>query len=241
MLKQRLNCPVYYLLLLVIVMSYVAASLLPVSETFRGIASAPGTAALLGVFVQLMRDHWAYERAQELQRQRQDHAIAIASHMAAVTFDKQVAFCEAYVAELHEGLSDLFATGPTARALALADELRQIRTRFSAWISAEIEERLLPFERALRKIGAPARVLDAYPPGDARTKIVKEMFDTFGVLIGIHTPADDAQAQITAPQVVDYIREVLGIRELTRLRSTAVKKAAERVRPSGEEEGGAAK
>lgn len=86
----------------VLLVSFIAAWLLPVAELFKGFAAVPGVGALLNVLFQLWKDERAHERAVELLHRQQDFALATASHMANVAYDKHVMFCEAYVERADE-------------------------------------------------------------------------------------------------------------------------------------------
>ncbi len=111
----------------VLLASFAAAWLLPVPDLFKGLASIPGVGALLNVLLQLWRDQRSHERAVELLHRQQDFALATASHMANLAYDKHVAFCEAYIERTTKGLSDLMRCGPSKEALAFAGDLGAIR------------------------------------------------------------------------------------------------------------------
>ena len=136
----------YLLLSAVFLISFIAASRLPVPDFFRGLISTPGVLGLLGIVYQIWRDGRAHERAIERQHKGQDFALSITSHMAEVTFDKHVAFSEAYIRAIRDGLSELFTTGPSPNAIRVADALASVRAEFIAWLSPEIEARIEPLE-----------------------------------------------------------------------------------------------
>jgi hypothetical protein len=112
----------------VLLASFAAAWLLPVAELFKGFAAVPGVGALLNVLFQLWKDERAHERTVELLHRQQDFALATASHMADVAYDKHVAFCEAYVDRTNRGLIELMISGPSKEVLSLAGDLHKIRT-----------------------------------------------------------------------------------------------------------------
>lgn len=209
--------------------SVAAAWFLPVSETFKGIAAIPGIAALCGVLVQLWSEKRAHERARELLFRQQDFALATASHMANIAYDKHVAFCEKYIERTNQGLGELMRDGPSLNVLKFASDLMRIRIDHTAWLTAEIEAELLPFEAALRKIGAGEGLLPSVPVGERRTRLVDEIYKAFGVVIGTHLPATDDEKAITTAKVIDHLRDVLGIKELTALRQTTTRFALRRV------------
>lgn len=218
----------YLLALLVFLLSICATVFLPIPDMFRGLASVPGVAALLGLVVQISRDQVAHERRLTLQQEAQSFTVSTASHMAIVAFDKHVIFCEAYFGKMNSGLKLLFGAGPTADALTLAEELKSLRGDFSPWLTEDIENQLFPFEHALRKIGAQSRLLEHLEVGDKRTQIVNQMYEAFGIVIGMQKAAADEQTDIAATKILDHLRGILGIRELTALRRRALDSAMAR-------------
>ena len=220
----------YLLATAVALVSFLTATFLPVPETYRGVASTPGVLALLGVVYQIWRDQRAHERAFERQRQQQDFTLGIASHMATVTFDKHVAFCETYIRAMYEGLAELFRTGPSPQALTVAGHLTQIRAEYTPWLSPEIEAKVEPFERALGRIGGGAGLMEHEPIGSRRSRLVQEIFDSLGIVHGLVEAETEEQQQIVASRGFERLRELLGIRELTRLRQEALHSAMSRLR-----------
>jgi hypothetical protein len=221
--------PIYLATVAVFVASFLLAWFLPVSETFKGIATVPGIGAMLAFLTQIWRDQREHERRQELQEREQDFTLGIASHMAAVAYNKHFEFCETYSEKLHDGLQRLLQSGPTETALALelADELKAIRARYTVWLTQEIEDRLFPGEHALRQVGASSRLLESLPVGPERTSVVEQVYNLFGVVIGVNAPMSEEDAERSATRVMESLRRLLGIRQLTALRQRALD-AAER-------------
>lgn len=155
--------------------------------------------------------------------------------MANIAYDKHVTFCEAYIERTNQGLQDLMRTGPSKEALTFAGDLMAIRVRHTAWLTAEIEAKLIPFEAALRKMGAGEFLLESLPVGERRSRVVDEIHRAFGVIVGIEKPVTDEEIPTATAQIVDHVRDVrdvLGIKELTALRQTTTRLALRRV--SGE-------
>jgi len=224
-MKMELSWKVYGVLIGVAVGSFVAATYLPTSQILRDLASIPGIGALAGVVYEIFRDQWVHERTLALQRQQQDFVVGVASHMAGVVYDRHVAFCEAYLSRTTEGILNLVSTGPSKDALALSSDLAGIRFKHAAWLSDDVERKLLPFENALRRIGA----LDGYIPSvtqeQARNRLVKEMYDSFGIVLGLDKPLTEEQAQTASSRIFDHLRDLLGISQLTKLRQLATEEA----------------
>jgi len=173
----------YVVLALVFLASVVTAWLLPVPDLFRGFASIPGIGALFGAVYHLWREQRLHERAVELLHRQQDFALAAASHMANVAYDKHVAFAEAYIARTNQGVDDLFGTGPSKAALKFAGDLHAIRRQPATWLSSEIEEKLIRFESALTRMGAGMAFLDSVPVGEGRSRVVEEIYKAFKGLL----------------------------------------------------------
>lgn len=213
----------------VFILSFSATWFLPVPDLFRGLASIPGIAALIGVILQLWREQRLHERSVELLYRQQDFALATASHMAEVAYDKHVAFCEVYIARTNKGIGDLFGTGPSGEALTFAIDLRQIRIDHATWLSSEIEEKLIGFESALRKMGAGAQLLNRLQPGERLSRVVDQIYNSFGIVTGTGPPGSDEEAEIVAARIIDHLRDVLDVKELTKLRQHSTRLALRRV------------
>jgi hypothetical protein len=217
-------------LLVVFIASFALAFFLPVPELLKGVLALPGVAALVGMLVQLGRDQLRYEHDRRQLARQQDFALATASHMAEVAYDKHVAFCEAYIERTNRGLQELFAQGPSEAALGFASDLYTIRMQYRTWLTAEIEERLIPYEKVLREIGAHSGLLDYLETGEERTRVVEAMYEAFKLASGIEPAASEEDKARSSAHVVDSLRDVLGIRELTVLRQAATRLAIDRLR-----------
>jgi hypothetical protein len=104
----------------------------------------------------------------------------------------------AYIERVNHGLQELMQSGPSKEALNIAGNLIGIRTQHTAWLTAEIESKLIPFEAALRKIGAAHFVLEGLQVGEKRSRGVGEIYKSFGLLTGIDKPESDAEASTAA-------------------------------------------
>lgn len=215
----------YLALLAVAVVSFGTAWLLPVPEIFKGFTAVPGIGALSAVAVQILRDRISYERQKELQRKQLFFNLAVTSHMASVAFDKHVEFCEKYIAQMDEGLSQLFVEGPTQEAVSLAGKLSKIRLEFRAWLTKDIVERILPYEKALMEIGASARLEERLPMGEKSTRVIDKMFDVFSDVTGIKKKEKSVNEDIAHETIINHLQAVLGIRELTELRQKVIQEA----------------
>ncbi len=108
-----------------------------------------------------------------------------------------------------------------------------VRTKWSVWITPEIENQLEKFESALRKIGANAWLLGELRATDDPTDaVVKEAYGSFAAVMGWEKWQGEAvpARDVAAEKVVQGLRKVLGIGELTRLRSDLMKRAMDNLR-----------
>ena len=56
-----------------------------------------------------------------------------------------------------------------------------------------------------------------------------DIYKSFGLIVGTQTPASEQEAAIAASKIVDHIRDILGIKELTQLRLSATRLALDRI------------
>ena len=149
--------------------------------------------------------------------------------MANVAFDKHVQFCEEYVEQVFKAMENLFRKGPHEDALQSAYDLTNVRKRRAVWLTPEIESILERFEGAIRKIGASASLVNAVPGDPKGVKVMYEEFAmVFGPEHGFKEWNDDAVAEdYTMVSIIGTLRNILGIAELTILRSKFIKHASE--------------
>ena len=215
---------VYSFAAVVLLLSYFAARMVPTEEFFRAILSIPGVAALVAMLFQLVRDQAAHERALDLQEKQQLFDLGVTSHMANVAFDKHVEFSEKYISTMQEGLADLFRTGPPGGSLMFSQKLIDARLSFRAWITEDIAAKVMPFEAALRKMGAHKIGLEGIPPGPERTRLVTEIYKLFSDVTGIEGsgPVDE---NLAAGRIMSHLQDLLGVQPLSRLRQAVVQAA----------------
>jgi hypothetical protein len=209
---------------LVLIASFAVAWTLQTTDLLRGIASLPGVAALLVVLHQIVRDQAAHEKAVDLQERQQLFNLGVASHMANIAFDKHVQFSEQYITRMQQGLTQLFKSGPPGDSLKFCSDLTDIRLSFRAWITEDIEARVMPFEDALRQMGAKKIALEGLRPGPDRTRVVNEMFKVFSDVTGVN--GEDPIDETLAPRrIMSHLQDLLGVRQLSRLRQAVVQSA----------------
>ncbi|MGN5163607.1 hypothetical protein [Aeromonas dhakensis] len=203
--------------------------LAPTNDIYRGIALLPGIAGLFAALFQLVRDHAAHQRNLEIQQEQQIFNLGATSHMANSVFDKHVEFCEKYLAEVHKTVVTLTREGPTREALKHAGNLYLLRVEYTAWITPEMDEKLMPFEKAVRDIGAKSGLVGALSGAesrdDTRAKALEEMFDVFRNLLGIgEVNIKDENATVIA--VKNRVREILQVSQLVLIREYLINRAS---------------
>lgn len=203
--------------------------LAPINDVYKGIASLPGIAGLAAALFQLIRDHAAHQRNLQIQQEQQLFNLGATSHMANSVFDKHVEFCEKYLEEVHQTVVTLTKEGPTKVALEHAGNLYTLRIEYTAWITPEMDEKLMPFEKAIRNIGAKLGLVDALSGAEgrdeARTKALEEMYDVFSNLMGIgEVKVKDEDA--TVVEVKNRVREILQVNELVSIREYLINRAS---------------
>jgi hypothetical protein len=129
----------YFVLAVVGLVSTAVAALVPLGDATRAVTVLPAVGAIWAALVELLRDRAAHDRAAALQTTQNSLAVGAASHMASVAFEKHAAFCEEYVADIHQALATLFREGPTSEALRHSSSLYRIRQRWAVWLTPSVE------------------------------------------------------------------------------------------------------
>lgn len=112
-----------------------------------------------------------------------------------------------------------------------AAQLFGIRQRFVLWITGKMAAELQKFETALQVIGAKAHWIDMEPDHPNRSVAIGEMYSLFAEVMGMQTwhggPMSEERAVET---IIQKLRNVLGIDELTELREALVSQALKNAR-----------
>jgi hypothetical protein len=172
-------------------------------------------------------------KAHEIQMEEAKNRFTVGatSHMADVAFDKHVQFCEEYAKGVNGTLDFLFKKGPHKDVLNEANNLADIRAKGAVWLPPKVDGELFKFEGALRTIGANAWLLGELGADVDRTEAIKAAYGTFAAVVGWETWQGETVTQdLAAERVVQKLRNVLGIDELTWLRAELVKRAVDNLR-----------
>jgi hypothetical protein len=119
-----------------------------------------------------------------------------------------------------------------------ANNLRGIRQKWVLWLTPELETQVMRYETAIRNVGMHAVALKHLPePTDAegvegRKKYATEMFGKFSEVAGLEVWMGEASEESAVAAILDKLRQVLGVDELTHLRSELVKRALENLKNS---------
>jgi hypothetical protein len=168
----------------------------------------------------------AQAHAIQMEEAKNRFTIGATSHMAGVAFDKHAEFCEQYTMRVNAALNTLFIKGPHEKVLENVNALMDTRKDWTIWLTPEVELKLIQFEGALRTIGANAWLLHQPGAADDRTESIKEAFGTFAAVMGWGKWKGEAVTQeLASERIIEGLRNVLGISELTHLRAELVKRA----------------
>lgn len=222
---------IYYISVVVFIFSFVLAYSINTTEILKGIITLPAVGSLVSILYKIWIDNLAHERIIKLQNKQQDFILGATSHIADIAYNKHVKFCEEYINRIQRGFQELLKDGPSKNSIDIGRELVNIRQKHSAWLTKEIENKLKPFEQALINIGAKEHYLEIsrLPTGEERTKVVDEIYRSFGLILGHEKSLNEEEANLHIDKIIEHIREILGINTLTKLRLRATELALERL------------
>jgi hypothetical protein len=223
-MSMRFSWPFYVAVGVIGCVSFFLGRWLP-TEFLQNLAGMPLLAALSAALFQLVRDQLKYEETLALQQDAQHFTISITSHMANVAFDKYVEFCEKYIFALQQGLTEMWARGPSTYYGELASRLADIRLSYRAWIVFDLDDNIMEFEQALRKIGGTSRIFENVSPGESRSKRLDEIYELFDKLLDLQQKGKERDAKLTAGSIMDKLQDLLGAKELAQLRMSLIKRA----------------
>ena len=205
------------------IVSFLAATYLPITETAKTITALPFVGALFTVLFQLLRDHSSFVNESKIQEQEHLFLVAATSHMSKVVFDKHVSFSEEYISELIVLLEKLFAEGPSKKSSSYVQPLRGIRRKYMLWISPNIAEKLEKFEDKILKLGSKWGLAEKHLDGNH----FDEAHNLFLEILELREKNDkDPEIETKANQgyliVVQHLQDILGIVKLTELRDSVI-------------------
>ncbi|NSL56552.1 hypothetical protein [Uliginosibacterium aquaticum] len=220
----------YFGTIAIFLASAIAYALLPHGDFIQRLVSIPLVGSLVAALTQVLRDQAAHEREIVRQEQQNRFALGASSHMANVAFDKRVQFSEEYVAEVHQVLRTLVREGPTEEALKHTSKLYEIQQKYSVWLTPRIEDELELFERALREVGATANLLKSARHLENHEQHIAKLYKTFADVMGTTWfpsgwHGEKLNEEVAITMVIQRLRSVLGIQELTDMRTSLLSRA----------------
>lgn len=221
---------IYYVSIIIFIISFILSILIQTNEIFKGLIALPAIGSLLSVLCKIWIDNLAHERNIELQNKQQNFILGATSHMAEVVYDKHALFCESYVTRLQKGLQEIYRDGASKNAINIGRELVNIRQEHSTWLTKKIESELKIIETALIEMGAKENLLDYQTTGEDRTKTVERVYRLLGLILGHEKSTNDEESKMAIEEVIEIIREILGINALTDLRIEATKLAVSKLK-----------
>ena len=176
--------------------------------------------------LEMFRAELKMAHAVQMEEAKNRFTVGAMSHMAVVAFDKHVEFCEEYSKAVRAALLNMLKKGPHEDVLKDAGTLTQLREKWSLWLSPEIERQLTDFEGAVRTIGAQGWLLRNLGPNENRSEAIKRAYGTFAAVMGWEEwRGEPVTKDLEADRVFEGLQKVLGIGQLTQLRSDLMKSA----------------
>lgn len=207
--------------------------LVPTNDLLKGILATPTAGALFAALIQVLRDQAAFESQKYFEMRKRVFDIGATSHMANAVFDKHVEFCEKYIEELYKTLVTIFRKGPTREAITHANQLTLLRQEYSAWLTNDITSELELYEGALRKFGAESGFVEdthGVPEyNKARQETIKRNYEMVRKLVG-GIESKEVDENYAIESVIEKIREILGIGELTKIRKYLIEEATKAIK-----------
>lgn len=196
------------------------------------LAGLPLVGTLVAALFQIVLKQIEYGRQMLLQDHQNRFVLGAGSHMANVAFDKHVKFCEKYVGEAHKVLSTMYRDGPSADIFEHLKELMKVRQDYAVWLTVEVERKLDIFEGALRKMQSSAAFVSTTAGGfseyseNQRPKHLDRMYKIFAQVTGEKEwDGEELTDELAIHSQVRYLRDILGVEELSRIRQEIVTKA----------------
>ena len=229
MFKRR---KIYLGLLVIGLLSVVAVIFSPRGLQGQNIFLVSAFGSMMAGIWALIHDQIIHDRQIKQQDEQNRFLLGATSHMAIVAFDKHVLFSEEYVTEVNNTLRTLFREGPSEEVLKHARELCNLRQKYFVWLTNNLDLKLDNLRAEIRKIGAAAGYLQNTGGGaDGRKEKMSEMYLKFAKLLGKENMGADKWEgkPLSDEESIDNLkrqfRVVLGIEELTKIRSSLIVKA----------------
>lgn len=192
------------------------------------VGAVTSISAIYASMFHLIRDEVQRHHERQLSEQGQVLAIGAMSHMAKVTFDKHVEFCEAYVQAFSSVVHALYTDGPTSKCIQHASDLADIRERYALWLTHDIKVPLIELEKALREIGRHQNMLELLPVSNERNQRVDSMYKLFNQILGLKDDYEKnfEEREIAVSKIMDHLRDILKVNDFTKLRENLIERSS---------------
>jgi hypothetical protein len=209
-------------------------SLFPALIAFVG--TVVGAAIAQGVGLYIAHHNRKAESRKDAIRRAFDSA---GSHMAKVTFDKYVLFCEEYARSYADALVGIIRNGPTREAMQHSFDLARVRNAHTLWIPAEIDAALQKYEKAMLDVGSSAHIVESVANSPQHANAVSEhtkrMYQRFCEITGINE-WDGAKVtdELVISNLLRELRKMLGTEEFSTLRRATASLALQDIERASE-------
>ncbi len=207
---------IYFWLIVMGSVSILTTLCLDLSEGAQIITAIPFAVALLGGVFQLFRDDIQYMRDEKARADEQLLSLTAISHMSETLFDKHVAFAESYVEELNKVLISLMSAGLETEDWRLVAPLVDIRLNNRLWLSEEITEELVVFEKKIVEL-IGNNSLSKYEKYYKTNERQEQIENASQMLMEILETNVDMKGRGYS-KVISHLQNILRISQLTKLR-----------------------
>lgn len=227
---MNIKLGLYYIGWFVITLiSFSALAFIPADSIFSKILPAIGVSGILTILIQSIiqfwRDRLSYERNLSLQRSQQDFTVGIASKMAEIAFEKHIKFSEEYIEAAYNALQSL----GSADVVGIDKNIKQlsdIRKKYSPWLTEKIDNKLIPFEHNFREVSFGRQIIGQRLPPNEASLFIDKMRVAIDKLLKTENPVEK---EGSIADVIETLRDMLGIKKLVELREQSFKDAVTRI------------
>jgi hypothetical protein len=144
------------------------------------------------------------------------------SHVASVTFDKYVEFCELYANEWGLALGTMFSKGPCKELTGHSFKITALRQQWMLWVPPDIEEKLEIYEQVLLQIGLNASLIET---SENQTEHIHNAYSSFAELAGMESWRNiKMDPKRSAKSMIRELRSTLGTDNYSTMRNHTMKR-----------------
>lgn len=194
------------------------------------VAAIPTVGALAGALFQLVRDDAAYKKQREIQNAQNVFTLGASSHMATVAFDKHIEFCEQYMELIHELIDSIMQHGPSTEQRPKVIDLLNLRKRYAAWTTKDMEAQLKPFEDALVHMTSLSGLVERNRQTEAGDKAIDDLYKLSSEILQLDGNELALGSDVSIGEIRERVRKMLGIEEISEMRKAIVEKSIAYIR-----------